>query len=266
MGRMILHPLKTPLIKPGDDLIEILMDTLEKEKLSLEDGDIVVIAESAVATAQGRLRKLDEVNPSDTARKMADKYEMESRIVEVILQEADEIFGGMKKILLTMKNGWFTANAGVDVSNAPPGCVVLQPERPEETAEQIRNGIEKRTGKKTGVIIADSRTIPLKKGVIGVALATAGIEPVEDVRGRKDLFGRKLQVTFRAIADDLASAAQLFMGETDEQTPMVLIRGAPVKLTKESTEKMNLSPEECLYMNVFASQPNVKAHDKKDET
>jgi len=263
---MILHPLKTPLIKPGDDLVEMLMETLRKEKLKLREGDIIVIAESAVATAQGRLRKLDEVSPSDKAREIANEYEMESCIVEIILQEADEIFGGTKKILLTKKNGWFTANAGVDTSNAPPGHVVLQPERPEETAEQIRNGIEKRSGKKTGVIIADSRTIPLKKGVIGVALATAGIEPVEDVRGRKDLFGRKLQVTFRAIADDLASAAQLLMGETDEQTPMVLIRGAPVKLTKESTEKMNLSPEECLYMNAFASQPNIKVHNKKDET
>jgi len=266
LDRMILHSLKTPLIRPGDDLIEILMNTLKKEKLNLEDGDIVVIAESAVATAQGRLHKLDEVTPSDKARKMADKYEMEAHIVEVILQEADEIFGGVKKILLTTKNGWFVANAGVDTSNAPPGYVVLQPERPEETAEQIRNGIEKRSGKKTGVIIADSRTIPLKKGVIGVALATAGIEPVEDVRGRKDLFGRKLQVTFRAIADDLASAAQLLIGEADERTPMVLIRGAPVELTEEPAEKMNLSPEECLYMNVFASQPNVKVHDKDDGT
>lgn len=266
MDRMILYPLKTPLIKPGDDLIEILMGTLEKERLNLEDGDVIVIAESAVATAQGRLRKLDDVVPSDKARKMADRYEMEPRIVEIILQEADEIFGGMKKILLTMKNGWFTANAGVDISNAPPGYVVLRPERPEETAEQIRNGIEKRSGKKIGVIIADSRTIPLKKGVIGVALATAGIESVEDVRGRKDLFGRKLQVTFRAIADDMASAAQLLMGEADEQTPAVLIRGAPVKLTKESAEKMNMSPEECLYMNVFASHQNVKAHGKKDRS
>ncbi|MDI6888125.1 MAG: coenzyme F420-0:L-glutamate ligase [Methanocellales archaeon] len=263
---MILYPLKTPLIRPGDDLIEILTDVLEKERLNLENGDVIVIAESAVATAQGRLRKLDEVNPSDKARKMATKHEMDPRIVEIILQEADEIFGGTKKILLTTKNGWFTANAGVDVSNAPPGHVVLQPERPEETAEQIRNGVEKRSGKDIGVIIADSRTIPLKKGVIGVALATAGIEPVEDVRGRKDLFGRKLQVTFRAIADDLASAAQLLMGEADERTPMVLIRGAPVKLTREPAEKMNLSLEECLYMNVFASQPNVKAHDEKDET
>ncbi|MDI6859392.1 MAG: coenzyme F420-0:L-glutamate ligase [Methanocellales archaeon] len=248
---MTLYPLKTPLIRPGDDLAEVMVKVLEREKLRLEDGDVIVIAESVVATSQGRLQKLDQVNPSDEARRMAKKYDLDPRIVEVILQEADEVYGGVKKVLLTQKDGWFVANAGVDSSNAPDGYVVLLPKEPHKAAERIRKDVEKKAGKKIGIIIGDSRAIPLKRGVIGVALAAAGIEPVEDVRGRRDLFGRKLQVTFRAIADDLVSAAQLLMGEADEQSPMVLIRGAPIEFTEEPQQEMNLSPEECMYMNVF---------------
>lgn len=261
---MILYPIKTPLIKPGHDLVEILMDVLAREKLDIEDGDALVIAESVVATAQGRLRRLNQIAPSDTARRMAGIYKMDPAIVEIILQEADVIYGGVEKILLTLKDGWLTANAGVDVSNAPEGHVVLQPAHPFREAELIREGIQKRTGKRVGIIIADSRTIPLKKGVVGVALATAGMEAVEDVRGREDIYGRELQVTFRAIADDMASAAQLIMGEADEQTPMVLIRGAPIKLSEKSSQKMNLSPEECVYMNVFGRSQIDVSRDSAD--
>jgi coenzyme F420-0:L-glutamate ligase len=149
----------------------------------------------------------------------------------------------------------FVANAGVDSSNAPNGYVVLLPKEPQKTADRIKKAVEKETGKKIGIIIGDSRVIPLKRGVIGVALATAGIEPVEDCRGKTDLFGRKLQVTFRAIADDMVSASQILMGEADEQIPMVLIRGAPIKFTEELQQDMQLSPEECIYMKVFQLRP-----------
>lgn len=250
---MILHPIKTPLIMPGHDIVKILMSALTGEKLDIEDGDVLVIAESVVATAQGRMQRLDQISPSSAARRMAEIYKMDPAVVEVVIQEADEIYGGMEKILLTVKDGWFTANAGVDVSNAPEGHVVLQPAHPFREAERIRRGIQKRTGKRIGTIIADSRTIPLKKGVIGVALATAGMEAVEDLRGKKDIFGRELRVTFRAIADDLASAAQLLMGEADEQVPIVLIKGAPIKLTEKSLQKMDLSPEECIYMSILGT-------------
>ena len=248
---MRLYSLETPIIRPGDDIAKVMMNVLEREKLHLEDGDVIVIAESVVATSQGRLEKLDQVNPSDEAMRMAKKYDLDPRIVEVVLQEANEVYGGLRKVLLTQKDGLFVANAGVDSSNAPDGYVVLLPKEPHKTADRIRKNIEKKAGKKIGIIIGDSRVIPLKRGVIGVALATAGIEPVEDSRGREDLFGRKLQVTFRAIADDMVSAAQILMGEADEQSPMVLIRGAPIKFTKEPQQEMCLSPEECIYMNVF---------------
>ncbi len=248
---MILYSLYTPIILPGDNIAKVMMNALEGENLHLEDGDIIVIAESAVATSQGRLEKLDQVNPSEGAMRLAKKYDLDPKIAEVVLRESNEVCGGVKGVLLTQKDGLFVANAGVDSSNAPNDYVVLLPKEPQKTADRMRKDVENITGKKIGIIIGDSRVIPLKRGVIGVALATAGIEPVEDCRGRVDLFGRKLQVTFRAIADDMVSAAQILMGEADEQSPMVLIRGAPVKFTEEPQQEMQLSPEECMYMNVF---------------
>lgn len=248
---MSLYSLYTPIIRPGDNIAKVMMNALEREKLHLEDGDIIVIAESVVATSQGRLEKLDQVNPSEGAIRLAKKYDLDPKIAEVVLREANEVCGGVKGVLLTQKDGLFVANAGVDSSNAPNDYVVLLPKEPQKTADSIKKDVEKKTGKKIGIIIGDSRVIPLKRGVIGVALATAGIESVEDCRGRVDLFGRKLQVTFRAIADDMVSAAQILMGESDEQSPMVLIRGAPIEFTEEPQQEMQLSPEECMYMNVF---------------
>ena len=252
---MTLYSLHTPIIRPGDNIAKVMMNALEREKLHLEDGDIIVIGESVVATSQGRLEKLDQVNPSEDAIRLAKKYDLDPKIAEVVLRESDDVYGGVGDVLLTQKDGLFVANAGVDSSNAPNGYVILLPKEPQKTADRIRNDVEKKTGKKIGIIIGDSRVIPLKKGVIGVALATAGIEPVEDCRGKTDLFGRKLQVTFRAIADDMVSASQILMGEADEQIPMVLIRGSPIKFTEDLQQDMQLSPEECMYMKVFQLRP-----------
>ncbi|MDD4898515.1 MAG: coenzyme F420-0:L-glutamate ligase [Methanocellales archaeon] len=252
---MILYSLETPIIRPGDDIAKVMLNVLKREKLHLEDGDVIVIAESAVATSQGRIKKLDHVNPSEDAMRIAKKYDLNPRIVEIVLQEANEVYGGSRGVLLTKKDGLFAVNAGVDSSNAPEDCVVLLPKDPQETADRIRKDVEKKAGKRIGIVIGDSRVIPLKRGVIGVALATAGIEPVEDCRGREDIFGKKLKVTFRAIADDMVSAAQILMGEADEQSPMVLIRGAPIKFTEEPQQEMCLPPEECIYMSVFQLRP-----------
>lgn len=255
MKKMTLYPIHTPIIRPGEDIAKVMMNALDRGKLRLEDRDIIVIAESVVATSQGRLEKLDQVNPSEDAMRMAKKYDLDPKIVEVVLRESNEVYGGVGDVLLTQKDGLFVANAGVDSSNAPNDYVVLLPKEPQKTADSIKKAVEKKTGKKIGVIIGDSRVIPLKRGVIGVALATAGIEPVEDYRGKVDLFGRKLKMTFRAIADDVVSAAQILMGEANEQIPMVLIRGVPIKFTEKPQQEMQLSPEECIYMKVFQLRP-----------
>ncbi|MHA1267129.1 MAG: coenzyme F420-0:L-glutamate ligase [Candidatus Helarchaeota archaeon] len=252
MNEIRLIPLQTPLIQQGDSVTEIIIKTLQNLSIELENGDVIIIAETPLAIAEGRMVELAKVNPSKKAEQLASKHEMDPRIVQVIINEADEILGGVKGVLLTNKNSTLIANAGVDFSNAPPGFVVLFPEDLQNAAHLIRIRLEEEFQKRVGVIIGDSRVQPLRRGTIGVALAVDGLNPIEDVRGRQDLYGRELQVTFRAIADDLVSAAQLLMGEADEQIPVVIIRGAPVQLTETQTISLAIPKNECLFMNSFS--------------
>ncbi|MFX0069187.1 MAG: coenzyme F420-0:L-glutamate ligase [Promethearchaeota archaeon] len=259
---MQLFPIKTRVIKPEDDTLGVILDALSRDGIELEDKDILVIAETALGTAQGRLVKLDEIKPSKHARELAAKYRLEPGIAELIIREADMILGGIPHVLLTIKNKVFMANAGIDKSNAPLGYVSLLPKNPTQNANELRIDAFQRTGKRIGVIIADSRTQPLRLGTVGLCIGVSGIMPVTDERGHPDIFGRPLQITRRATADNLASAAEVLMGEADERVPAVLIRGAPVEFTDEPTpsDLMYIPLDECMYMAVFkhrAHQDNV---------
>lgn len=253
---MELFPIKTPIIKPGDNIVDISINSLKVLNLILKDKDILVFAETPVGTSQNRIiDKKDVKEISQKARELAIKYKMEPIFTQIILNEADVILGGVDGVLLTEKDGILIANAGVDQSNSGGlNKFSLFPDNPQKTAANIRSKIMQISGvKELGVIIADSRVQPMKKGVIGVAIGVAGIEPIENNIGRKDLFGRELNHTTRAVADDLVSASELLMGEADEQIPIVLIRGAPVVFTdrKILTEEMLMPRQKCLFMNVF---------------
>lgn len=264
---MIVNSVKLPIIKPNDDLFKIILDIFEDKGIILGDKDIIVISEKIIATAQGRVVDLTSIrNVSDQAKELALKYIMDERIVELILSEADMVLGGVDTVVLAEINGMLIANAGIDHSNSGgENFVVLLPKNPQKTVNQYRNFFLKEFNlKHLGVIIADSRVQPLKRGTIGVAIAVSGFEPIEDCRGRADLFGRPLQITQRAVADDLVSAAQILLGEADEQTPIVLIKGAPVTFIEKPPGSMQMDPEECLYMNIFA-QYLLKKNDKKKE-
>ena len=225
--------IKTDLISPGDDLVESLEKAMAGSGLALQDGDILVVSESTVATAEGRVVALHDVTPGPLALSMAAKYSKDPREMELILQESDEIMGGIPGVVLTLREGFLYPNAGIDNSNAPPGHVVLFPADAQKSAFEIRERMAK--GSRIAVIIGDSRTHPLRLGCVGVALACVGLEPVEDARGQKDLFGRELKITRKAVADNLVSAAQIVMGEGDEGIPAVIIRDAPVPISEKST-------------------------------
>jgi coenzyme F420-0:L-glutamate ligase len=251
---MELFSIRLPLIKKNDPLLKIIIKTIKDQGKSLNEGDIVVIAEKIIATSQGRVISLAEVrNVSEKARKLANDYDMDERYVELILQEASMILGGMKHVILAKVNDFLIANAGIDQSNAGIGNVVLLPKGLKEVAwnfwKELRNEFRI---KNFGVIIADSRVQPLRKGTIGIAIATAGFEPVEDLRGQPDLFKRPMEITMRAIADDLTSAAQFLLSEADQQTPVVIIRGSNVEFTENPKTTPEMAPEECLYMNIFS--------------
>ncbi len=242
-----MYGIRTPLVIEGDDMARVIAKVLDEKGMLLQDGDILVFAESAVATAEGRMVKLSSINPGPLALELADKYYLDPREMELVLQECDEVIGGVPGAALTITRGNLAPNAGIDGSNAPEGYVVLLPADPGESAARIRRSLEKRFSRHIGVIVGDSRTQPLRLGCVGVALGTSGILPVEDVRGSCDLFGKPLHITRKAVADNLVSAAQLVMGEADECIPCVLVRGAGVTMVEGSEDMPLFTPAECMY-------------------
>jgi coenzyme F420-0:L-glutamate ligase len=256
---MQLFSIHTRLIRPGDNIADAIIEAAKKQKLSIEDGDLLAIASKVVTTSEKRLKKLSSVKPSRRARKLAEQYGMEPTFVEVVLKEAETVYGGVPGALLTLKNAILTANAGVDQKNAPKGYVVLWPRNSHKSAEKIRKEMFEKTGKRIGVLIIDSRVAPLRMGTIGVAIGVAGFEPVRDYRTEKDVYGKSVSITRHAIADDLASAAHLIMGESNQQTPAALIKNAPIRFReKADIHTMTIPRELCLFASQLRSKQTIE--------
>jgi len=249
---LIVRGIKTKLLEPGEDLVSEITSAMKAQGIDFDDGDILAVASKAVSVTQNRVVKLDSVKPSKRAIRIAKKYGMRPSYVEIILQESNGVYGGVWKALLTLKDKLFVPNAGIDFKNAPEGHVALWPKNSHRTAEEIRRSIVDGCKKKVGVLIVDSQVTPLRRGTVGVAIGIAGIQPVRDCRGERDLYGRRIQITTHAVADDLASAAHLVMGETTELTPAVLIKGAPVEVVEQyDPESIYMPPDECLYGHIL---------------
>ncbi|WP_340819865.1 coenzyme F420-0:L-glutamate ligase [Methanolobus sp. WCC4] len=239
--------IRTPIIKPGDNIASIIIASLKEQGMEFQDDDVLIIAESPLATAEGRLVRLEDISPGEKATELAEQYQLDAREMELILQECDEIFGGVPGAALTITKGTLAPNAGIDGSNAPEGYVVLLPENAQESAARIRSEIMKHCNCKIGVIVGDSRTQPLRLGCVGIALGTSGMVPVEDARGTLDLFGKEMTITRKAVADNLVSAAQLLMGEAGESVPAVVVRGAPVHIVDDDIDMPIFTRDECMY-------------------
>ena len=190
---------------------------------------------------------------------------MDPRLVEVVLGESESVVGGVKGFLLTLQQGTLLPNAGVDLSNTPEGTALPLPKDPNGSAVRIRKVIEEKTGARVAVIIADSRTHAMRLGCASVAIGCAGIRAVIDERGRTDLYGRVLEVTQRAVADNIASAAVLVMGEADESIPCAIVRGLGLPIVDE-VGVPSIAAEECLFMGVaLHADPAVLHGDRKPE-
>lgn len=250
---MHLCPIRTRIVRLGDDLAELVHEALERQHLEVENDDVLALASKIVAYSQGRVVKLSGVRPSEKARQMAKEYSLEPEFAELILREAGKVYGGVERAVLTLKDGVITPNAGIDNKNAPVGSAVLWPENLAEWLRVFRGEINRRTGKRVAVIVVDSGLIPLRIGTVGLALGVAGFKPIREWRGRKDLYGRTILITRHAVADDLASAAHLLMGEAAERTPVVLIKDAPVDFDDDVhvSEEMMMPFKECIFMNTF---------------
>ncbi len=257
-----VYGLQTGIITPGENITEILIASAE-ETCGIEDGDIIVIAESALASAEGAIIHLRDITPSAEAERLAAQYGMDPRVVEVVLGQSDSIIGGIPGFLLCMRGGTLLPNAGTDGSNAPPGALVCLPENPDESAASIREQIRQATGKTVGILVADSRTHAMRLGCSGVAIGCAGFGAVVDDVGRSDLFGRSLEVTKRALGDNLASAAELVMGEADECIPAALIRGTKIPMTEEAGIE-TIDAAECLFMGAALNTDPARLKGKTD--
>jgi coenzyme F420-0:L-glutamate ligase len=248
-----LFAVKTRVVRVGDDLVELILETVRTCNLQLEDNDVLAVTSKIVSYSEGRIVKLSEVVPSKEARLLGKEYSVKSEFAELILREADRIYGGVDKAVLTFKNGVMTPNAGIDNKNTPDDFAVLWPSDPEGFVRKFRDGIKGRVGKDVAVLLVDSGLVPLRKGTNGLALAVAGFRPIRDDIGKKDLFGKPIMITRQAVADDLASAAHLLMGEAVEQTPVVLIKGAPVDFDDGvyGAAEMMMPFEQCIFMSII---------------
>lgn len=219
-----------PEVTAGADLAALVSDALAAAQLTLVAGDVLVLAQKVVSKAEGRRVDLRDVTPSARAREIAARIGKDPRFVEIVLAESSEIIRATGELLITRHRiGYVMANAGVDRSNVGPqsgtDIVLLLPVDPDASARRLRVALHERCGMAPAVIISDSFGRPWRRGIVNVALGVAGLTALADLRGRADRDGRKMQTTEVAVADAIAAAAGLAMGEAGEGTPIVHIRG-----------------------------------------
>ena len=243
---MEIFPIKIPKKDEGFDLFR----TIVGSKFQFLADDILVISSKFVSMSERSLIDLKNVKVSKKARALALKFKMDERIAQVTLQESDYVVSGIPGFLLTINDGMIAPNAGIDKSNCPQGKIVLYPKDSFKTANELRKKFLKKYGIKIGIVISDSRLMPTRIGCTGIAIGVSGFDPVDDERGKTDLYGKKLKVTFKATADCLATIGVFMMGESNESIPLVVIRGANVRETKRSLsmKDMTVNPKIDIYL------------------
>ena len=250
-SQMILTALPgIPLVFPGDDLALLILESLERVGLTLQDGDLLVVTQKVVSKIEGRLVNLVEVEPSSEAIRLAEETGKDPRLVEVILNESRQVLRKRNGIIIVEHRlGFVCANAGVDHSNVqgevgqPGEWVTMLPHNPDASAQTLRECLQDATGAEIGVIIIDSHGRAWRLGTVGIAIGVAGFPALLDLRGRPDLFRDPLMITQVGLADEVAAAASILMGQADEGIPVIHIRGLPYAL-REGTLDEILRPKE----------------------
>jgi len=235
-----------PLITKGDNIGQLVCEAAKKQNTPLQENDIIVITHVAVSKAEGNVVNLDEIIPSEKAIEIARIVDKEPAMVEVILRETKEIVRiGPNSLIIETKNGIVSANAGVDRSNVEgERNVALLPQNADASAQAIRKEIKNLTGCNVAVIVSDTHGRPLRMGEINVTIGIAGIKPIRDRRGEKDLFGYVLRIKQTCIADELASAAELVIGQANEGIPAAIIRGYKYQKSETALAKELTRPKE----------------------
>lgn len=241
------------------DIAKIIDESFLENNIQIQDGDIIIIASKIISIVEGEQLLLDTITQIRNEAKIAAKEaNLDPRFVEVVFHEADEVIGAVPGAILTLKNNVIQANAGADRSNAGGDeFMIVLPKNPVKSANNIRRSLERIINKKIGVIIADSKTHPLRRGTSGFALAISGFTPIIDDRGTSDLYNHTMTITTRAIADNIVCGAEILMGESNQRIPIVVARGfVDINFNDDDeienlNELMKISPKHCIYMGPF---------------
>jgi coenzyme F420-0:L-glutamate ligase/coenzyme F420-1:gamma-L-glutamate ligase len=237
-----------PEVRPGDDLVALALEACHGSGLEVEDGDVFVFTQKVVSKSEGRIVALRSIDPSTLARTFAEAHGRDARIIEVVLRESRRVVRMDRGLLITeTRHGFVCANAGVDASNVDEeDAVCLLPEDPDRSAAELRPGLEERAGKRVAVLVTDTFGRPWREGLTNVAIGVSGIEPLDDHRGLDDPRGRKLGVSVIAVADELASAAELVMGKLD-RIPVAVVRGYVYAQGISGAASLLRAPEQDLF-------------------
>jgi coenzyme F420-0:L-glutamate ligase/coenzyme F420-1:gamma-L-glutamate ligase len=261
---LTLTPLKQiPLIRQNDNLADIIVNSIHNNRIELENDDILVIAQKIVSKAEGRMVDLGTVAPTQRATELSQQTEKDARLIELILQESNEVLRIRQGVIIVEhKLGFVCANAGIDHSNVAPYIalsgaiaetkrpeewVLLLPQDPDLSSRKIREEIQSKTGKMIGILIIDSHGRAWRNGTVGIAIGVSGLPALEDLRGKPDLFGMELRITQVGVADELAAAASLMMGQASEGTPVVHVRGFPYPLRDGSLKELIRPREQDMF-------------------
>ena len=212
-----------PEIREGDDIGKILSNLFK-----FESGDVLALCSTVVSKAEGRIRRLEDYEPSEKALEIARRIGKDPRFVQAVLEESEEVLIEEPFLLVKAKFGNVCVNAGIDQSNVKKGYILLPPEDPDKSADAIRKRIFEETGKDVGVVITDTNGRCFRRGVVGFAIGSSGVEVLRDWRGKTDLYGNVLEVTVECVVDEIAAFANLLMGEGSDATPAVVFRGLKV--------------------------------------
>ena len=229
-------------IEPDDDLVDLILESSE-----VNDGDILVFSQKIVSKNDGRILSLSSVNPSFLANGIASSYGKDPRLVELILSESKRIVRMENGIIIVETNhGFICANAGIDESNVQDGYATLLPDNPDQSADSLKSRIEQKTGKQIAVIISDTFGRPFRLGQTDVAIGIAGLEPILDYEGKPDTFGKIMQVTAIAVADEICSASELVMGKV-EKCPIAIVRNYNFNFSNAKIQKLLRSKHDDLF-------------------
>lgn len=244
------------LVKPGDNVAKLLFGAISAEGLELKDGDVVVVSQKIISKAQGLLVDLSTVNASAKAKSIAKRTRKDPRLIELVMKDSKKILRADKQALVVaMKNGFVCLNAGVDKSNVNGRHVYARlPTDLDGSANHLKMELERLTGKKLAVIIGDTYSRPFRVGQVEFAIGIAGFNPIVDYRGSKDLFGYKLKFKYVALADEVAAAAELVMGQGAEGIPAAVVRGVTRMERDESiglSEKLLLRKKLDLFRKIL---------------